>query len=299
MSALAKTWPAIDVAFPGADTRTPLTQTEYSPPASTTTLPPRSSTPPRTTPRVARVLHCADARDAAATAIAVEAIRICANRPVDVPDEQWAERSQASLRAIRVGPSRGGAAVGRGRRRRARGRLGRGAGRWHGDDARRDRAVDGFRHGPSRVDPPVSARAAADRPRRTNRWSIWERGRACWRLPRRGSAAPAPSPSTTMPMRCDAARANVARNGVADRVEVRCEGLGADPALRGDIVLGNLTGGLLRRLAGAVSACVAPGRRADPERLHQRRARRRRPRLRARVADDALTENGWVALVLR
>ena len=56
-----------------------------------------------------------------------------------------------------------------------------------------------------------------------------------------------------------AARVNVARNGVDGRIEVRCEDLAADPDLRGDIVLGNLTGGLLRRLSDAVSAYVAPG----------------------------------------
>ncbi len=69
---------------------------------------------------------------------------------VSISDEAWAERSQASLTAIRVGrvvvtPPWA--------------RAGHGAvGRRH---CHHDRAVDGVRHGPSRVHAPVPAAAAA------------------------------------------------------------------------------------------------------------------------------------------
>jgi ribosomal protein L11 methyltransferase len=96
----------------------------------------------------------------------------------------------------------------------------------------------------------------------------------------------------------EAARDNVTRNDVQDRVDVRCADLTSDPALLGDIVLGNLTGALLRRLAHAVVARLAPGGTlilsgfTSDERAAVAHAF---APLRIVRAD---TENGWVALTL-
>jgi ribosomal protein L11 methyltransferase len=67
----------------------------------------------------------------------------------------------------------------------------------------------------------------------------------------------------------DAARDNVHRNGVQDRVELRLASLsqgltGLRPrppgeADRADVVVGNLTGGLLRRYAEQVASFITPG----------------------------------------
>jgi ribosomal protein L11 methyltransferase len=53
---------------------------------------------------------------------------------------------------------------------------------------------------------------------------------------------------------------NVALNGVGDRVQLRTDDL-ADLTAPADIVLANLTGGVLERYAGTLSALVAPSGR--------------------------------------
>ncbi len=61
----------------------------------------------------------------------------------------------------------------------------------------------------------------------------------------------------------EAAAANVARNGVQDRVELRlgsvADATGDAAAERARVVVANLTGALLRRLASEVLYCLAPG----------------------------------------
>ena len=69
----------------------------------------------------------------------------------------------------------------------------------------------------------------------------------------------------------------------------------SDPALRGDVVLGNLTGALLRRSADAVRGVSRAWRLAGAERLHRRRAARGRARVRAagRVRGRRARTAGW------
>ena len=61
----------------------------------------------------------------------------------------------------------------------------------------------------------------------------------------------------------EAAATNVARNGVQDRVELRlgsvADATGDAAAERARVVVANLTGALLRRLASEVLSCLAPG----------------------------------------
>ena len=296
MSTPAKTWPAIDVAFPGVTANTPDADgmfaawlDDYSPTAIVDTSANDTSW---------RVFFTsADARDAAAAAMAIDHPDLRVS-PVDVPDEPWAERSQASLRAIRVGnfviaPP------------------------WDVEGA--DTLEDDWAEEP--VDGSATTLVVIE-PSMGFGTGHHESTRLCLRALQQidlagkcvvdlgtGSGVLAIAAARLGASRVvaldddadavDAARANVTRNGVDDRVEVRCEGLGADPALRGDLVLGNLTGGLLRRLAGAVSACVAPecalilsGFTSDER---DAVAHAFAP---ASVTRN-LTENGWVALSLK
>lgn len=95
-----------------------------------------------------------------------------------------------------------------------------------------------------------------------------------------------------------AAEQNVALNQVADRVEVRQSDFTERPPVEADVVLANLTGALLRRHAGRVKACVAPtgtlilGGFTEDERLAVVHAFEPF----AVVREDA--ENGWIALTL-
>jgi ribosomal protein L11 methyltransferase len=292
---IVKTWPALDVGFPTADTRTPDADglfaawlVDYSPTAIVETSTIEASW---------RVFFTtAAARDAAASAIAVDhpGLRVS---PVDVPDEQWAERSQASLRAIRVG------------------RLVV-APPWDIEDV--ERLDDEWAETP--VDRTATALVVIE-PSMGFGTGHHESTRLCLRALQRldlagrravdlgtGSGVLAIAAAI---LGCasvvaldddadavDAARSNVARNGVSDRVDVLCAGLGADPTLQGDVVLGNLTGGLLRRLSSEVAACVAPdgtlilgGFTADERELVAAAFAPRR-------VVDSLVENGWTALIL-
>ncbi len=291
-----KTWPALDVGFPADDSRAPDADgffsawlDDYAPTAIVET-----STGGGLSWRV--FFATAAARDAAAAAIAVEHPQLSL-ASADIPDEQWAERSQASLRAIRVG------------------RLVV-APPWDVDGV--EALADEWAEGP--VDRTDTALVVIE-PSMGFGTGHHESTRLCLRALQRltvagtrvvdlgtGSgvlaiAAARLGCASAIALDDDedavaAARANVERNDLGDRVDVRCESLGADPALRGDIVLGNLTGGLLRRLAGPVSASVAPGGTlilsgfAADERDAVAHA------FEPRRVIETLTENGWVAITL-
>jgi ribosomal protein L11 methyltransferase len=218
--------------------------------------------PGHTNERIAwRVFFASDdARSAAAYALAETAGWIDTSFTcVDVPDEQWAERSQASLRAVRIGrvvvtpPWDLGAA---------------------------SDAVD--EHEPAAPNVDGGTLLIVIEPSMGFGTGHHESTRLCLRALQRldlagarvldlgtGSGVLAIAAATLGcasavavdddPDAVDAARANVLRNDVASRVDVRCADLTADPTLRGDVVLGNLTGALLRRLADVIRACVTPG----------------------------------------
>jgi ribosomal protein L11 methyltransferase len=98
----------------------------------------------------------------------------------------------------------------------------------------------------------------------------------------------------------DAARASVALNAVApDVIETRVASVLGDPLPVSDVVLGNLTGALLRRAADALRAAIAPGGHlivsgfTEDERLALEYA------FAPLVVADAASEHGWLALTLR
>jgi ribosomal protein L11 methyltransferase len=259
--------------------------------------------PGHTSERIAwRVFFSSDeARSAAALALAetagwIDTVSAC----VDVPDEHWAERSQASLRAIRIGrvvvtPP------------------------WDLDAAAD--AIDETEDLSAVASPERDTVLVVIEPSMGFGTGHHESTRLCLRALQRldlagarvvdlgtGSGVLAIAAAR---LGCahavavdddadavEAARDNVTRNDVQDRVDVRCADLTSDTALRGDIVLGNLTGALLRRLAHAVVARLAPGGTlilsgfTSDERAAVAHAF---APLRIVRAD---TENGWVALTL-
>lgn len=291
-----KTWPALDVAFPADDRCAPDPDgffaawlDDHAPTAIVETSAAVASW---------RIFFAtATARDAAAEAIALEHpdLRVAA---VDVPDEQWAERSQASLTAIRVG------------------RLVV-APPWdvEGAEALDDESADA----------PIERTATTlvvIEPSMGFGTGHHESTRLCLRALQRldlagrqvvdlgtGSGVLAIAAARLGCARAiaidddedavAAARANVDRNALGDRIEVRAEGLGADPGLRGEIVLGNLTGGLLRRLADLVSACVAPGGTLILSGFTADERDAVAHAFAPHIVVDTLTENGWAALTLR
>ena len=98
----------------------------------------------------------------------------------------------------------------------------------------------------------------------------------------------------------DSAVANVALNALpAGAVEARVSNVLADPLTVADVILGNLTGALLRRAAAALIAAVAPGGSlivsgfTEDERLAIEHA------FAPLVVADAAGEHGWLALVFR
>jgi ribosomal protein L11 methyltransferase len=96
-----------------------------------------------------------------------------------------------------------------------------------------------------------------------------------------------------------AAEQNVALNGVQQRIVVRQEDLVSRPPAQADVVVGNLTGALLRRHAGVVQSQLAPGGLlilsgfTEDEALAVEHAFAPLPVVRAD------RENGWLALTLQ
>ncbi len=148
------------------------------------TTSPRSTTTRRTPGACSS--HSAAERDRAQRGVAAEFPDLSL-APIDVPDEDWAARSQASLRAIQVGhlvvaPPWDVPAPGSGIRDPGSAEdVGAGFSRPIND---RHPAFDGLRHRPSRDDAAVPGRAAADSICATGRSSTSAPARACWRSPR-------------------------------------------------------------------------------------------------------------------
>jgi ribosomal protein L11 methyltransferase len=98
----------------------------------------------------------------------------------------------------------------------------------------------------------------------------------------------------------ESAVANVALNGLpAGRVEMRHGSLLAGALPIADVVLGNLTGGLLRKAAATLAAAIAPGGTlivsgfTEDERLAVEHA------FAPQTVAAAENEHGWLALTLR
>jgi ribosomal protein L11 methyltransferase len=214
--------------------------------------------------------------------------------PVDVDDEAWAERSQASLTAIRVGRivvtppwDTANAAL------LARGTLGQpdslvlviepsmGFGTGHHESTRLCLAAL------QRV--PLAGRSVLDVGTGSGVLAI-----AATRL----GAARAVGIDDDRDAIASAA-ANVALNGLpAGRVEMRQRDLLAQTLPVADVVLGNLTGALLRRAAATLIAAVSPGGAlivsgfTEDERLAIEHA------FAPLVVAAAEQERGWLALML-
>jgi len=98
----------------------------------------------------------------------------------------------------------------------------------------------------------------------------------------------------------DSADANVALNAIASGlIETRTANVLANPMPAGDVVLGNLTGALLRRAADQLRAAIGPGGTlivsgfTEDERLAVEHA------FAPLVVADAASEHGWLALTFR
>ena len=282
-----KTWPALDLtltstaAADDAAGHLAAFLDDYAPTAIVDT-----STPSELAWRV--FFATPEARQTAASALARERgdVRVGV---IDVPDEQWAERSQASLRAIRIGrlvvapPWDVDAAHGRDGSDAIlvviEPSMGFGTG--HHESTRL------CLHALQQID--LRAKTMIDLGTGSGVLAIAAARLGC------AHAVAVDDDGDAV----DAARLNVARNGVADRVDVRQADLSGDPTLRGDVVVGNLTGALLRRLAGTVMACVAPGGTlvlsgfTRDERVAVEHAFQP---LTVHRADE---ESGWIALTLR
>lgn len=216
--------------------------------------------------------------------------------PVDVDDEAWAERSQASLTAIRVGrivvtPP------------------------WDTDGAAvlaREAAADGHEPIAIVIEPsmgfgtghhestrlclaalqalPLDGRTVVDAGTGSGVLAI-----AAARLGARHSVALDDDPDAL-----ESASANVALNGIgSSAIEIRRASIltGALPVA--DVVLGNLTGGLLRKAAATLQAAIAPGGClivsgfTEDERLAVAHA------FEPLIVADAAREHGWLALTFR
>lgn len=213
--------------------------------------------------------------------------------PLDVDDEAWAERSQAALTAIRVGrvvvtPP------------------------WDADGAAalaREAAADGDDPLTIVIEPSMgfgtghheSTRLclAALQALRLDGRSVVDAGTgsgvlaiAAARLGARHAVALDDDPDAL-----ESASANVALNAVpAGTIEIRRANLLADALPVADVVLGNLTGGLLRKAAATLQAAVAPGGClivsgfTEDERLAVAHA------FEPLAVADAASEHGWLAL---
>ena len=241
-----------------------------------------------------------EARTAAAQALEAAAEWAGAtSSPIDIDDEAWAERSQASLTAIRVGRivvtppwDRDGAAVLAGEADADAGTVGTplviviepsmGFGTGHHESTRLCLAAL------QRM--PLAGRSVVDVGTGSGVLAI---------------AAAQLGAARTIGLDDDrdaleSASANVALNAVpAGRVEMRHFDVLSDTLPVSDVVLGNLTGGLLRRAAATLIAAIAPGGSlivsgfTEDERLAVEHA------FLPLVVAAAESEHGWLALTFR
>ncbi len=237
----------------------------------------------------------ADARNAALAALgAAVPWRAASARAIDVPDERWAERSQAALTAIRVGrvivtpPWDTDAAARLAGGVRAEGHApvvlvvepSMGFGTGHHESTRLClEALQSIE---------LAGRTVLDLGTGSGVLAV-----AAARLGCRAALAIDADPDAVA-----AATDTVARNGAGDRVEARLADLASAALPPADVVVANLTGALLRREAARISACAGPdgllvvsGFTAE-ERLAVAHA------YQPFTVHQAWVENGWVALTL-
>jgi ribosomal protein L11 methyltransferase len=216
--------------------------------------------------------------------------------PVDVDDEAWAERSQASLTAIRVGrvvvtppwDAHGSAALAREAAAEGTDPLtiviepSMGFGTGHHESTRLCLAALQAL--------PLAGRSVVDAGTGSGVLAI-----AAARLGARHVVAFDDDPDAL-----ESASANVALNGIAPgTIDVRRANLLADPLPAADVVLGNLTGALLRKAAATLQAAVAPGGRlivsgfTEDERLAVAHA------FQPLAVAHAASEHGWLALTFQ
>jgi ribosomal protein L11 methyltransferase len=256
-----KTWPALDLTAPGipaSDTHTPGFLSAFLDDFSPTAIADRSGGGDDAL--AWRVFFGSpEVREEAARAIAgshewAPRLRVEA---IDVPDEQWAERSQAGLAAVRVGrvvvsPPWD---VERARLARTSGEIvvieiepSMGFGTGHHESTR------------------LCLRALQAATIEHRRMIDLGTGSGVLAIAAARLGCGAVVGIDDDPDAIEAAADNVRRNGVADRVEMRLGSLASvaaggsrDALPAADLVVGNLTGGLLRRYAREVASLVADG----------------------------------------
>ena len=232
----------------------------------------------------------ADARDAALLALASQAD--LAASAVDVPDEDWARRSQENLRAIEAGglviappwdvPGRSGDAGG----------------------ARRDLPViiiepsTGFGTGHHattrlclRILQTLELRGARVLDIGTGSGVL---ALAAWKLGASDVVAVDNDPDAL-----DNARENVARNGAGPSIDLVCDDLGGLRIQRADVVLGNLTGAVLVRYASELSGLAVDGGYLVLSGFAPQDAILVRTAFKELAVIDETVEGEWAALTLR
>jgi ribosomal protein L11 methyltransferase len=290
-----KRWPALDIRLPGARGADPADAAglfaawldDFSPTAIT-------ELDPGDAALAWRVFFAGDdARSAAAHALATAAEWPgVAAAAIDVDDEAWAERSQASLTAIRVDRlivtppwDRDGAAA-----------L---AGEVADPIVITIEPSMGF--GTGHHESTRLCLAALQRTPLAGR-SVVDVGTGSGVLAIAAALLGATSVLALDDDRdaLDSAIANVALNALpAGAVEARAGNVLAEPLPVADVILGNLTGALLRRAAATLMVAVAPGGSlivsgfTEDERLAIEHA------FAPLVVADAASEHGWLALVFR
>jgi ribosomal protein L11 methyltransferase len=96
-----------------------------------------------------------------------------------------------------------------------------------------------------------------------------------------------------------AARANVRLNGVSGRVELRCTDLGAASIEPADVVLANLTGALLRRETDRLTRLVVAGGRLVLSGFTEDESLAVKHEYSDLALERELSEAGWTSFVLR
>jgi ribosomal protein L11 methyltransferase len=234
---LGKAWPALDIHVPSCDP-----QLQELVLAELDDFQPTAIQEPEDTSRLRAFFTSAESRDAAARALATSFGIHLYVESLSIEDDDWAARSQAQLKAIAIG------------------RL-IVAPPWDmGSDPLFTVVVNpamGFgtgHHATTRLtlkalqDVPLENRTVLDIGCGSGVLAI-----AAVKLGARSAVGIDIDPDAL-----DNARENAALNGTGDRVRYE-EGDFRNLLLRADVVMANLTGGLLERSAAELSAIVAPG----------------------------------------